>query len=323
MMKKVLLFIIVLVSVLSFALYNPPIDNSYITATFGEYRQGAHQPRFHFGIDFSTFLKEGVETKAVEKGYLVRLEIDRGGIYGNTVVLEHEDGYRSVYAHLSTFSPKVEKIVQMLKKEFGDTKIVAEFSSPDFSFEKGEIIGYSGKTGEAVQPHAHLEIRDKEEKYVFDPLSFIDKNLIRPTPGKVVLKSILIDDQEFPYVPGNIYYFSGNYPKFSLETYTEVGKNLLGVKEIKVYFSKSLVYHILLDKIPISEWERPYILYNEKSEMTAFKYKTFYNTYSDKDVEYIKVNTVKDQQESSFDVEVEVNDFLGNSATFKFVLKRR
>ncbi len=322
-MRKFLLAFILFVTVFSFALYIPPIDNSYITATFGEFRQGTHQPRFHFGIDFSTFLKEGIETKAVEKGYLVRLEIDKGGIYGNTVVLEHEDGYRSVYAHLSEFSPKVEKVVQMLKKEFGDTKIVIEFSSPDYSFEKGEIIGYSGKTGEAAQAHAHLEIRDKEEKYVFDPLSFLDLKLIRATPGTVILKSILIDGQEFAYNQSGTYYFSGNYPKISLEAYTEVGKNLLGVKEIKVYFSKSLVYHILLDKIPISEWERPFILYNEKSEMTAFKYKTFYNIYSDQEVEYIKVNKVSEFQESHIDVEVEVNDFLGNSGTFKIVLKRR
>lgn len=76
------------------------------------------------GMDFSTGLKEGVPIYASERGWLVRLEIDRDDIYGYTVVLEHENGYRTLYAHLSGFAKKLEVIVESLKEEFGDVRML-------------------------------------------------------------------------------------------------------------------------------------------------------------------------------------------------------
>ena len=58
--------------------------------------------------------------------------------YGKTIVLDHDNGYTSLYAHLSRY-----------KKGLGKDKKV----------KKGQIIGYVGQTGLATGPHLHYELR--------------------------------------------------------------------------------------------------------------------------------------------------------------------
>lgn len=305
-----------------FSSYIPPVDNSYVTATFLEFRSTGNIPHYHFGTDFSTFLKEGIPVKAANSGYLARLEIDEGGIYGNTIVLQHDDGYRSLYAHLSRFAEKTDKLVNMLTSEFGKQRIVVEFQSDDIVFSQGEIIGYSGKTGEASQAHAHFEIRDKEEKNVYDPLDFIDKSLLRPVQMGVMIKNIVIDGKEYAYQPGGVYTFSGEFPKISVEAYTELAKNLLGIKEVKVYFSNDLVYHIMLDKLPMDYWQKPYDLYDEKTIMTSLIYRGYYKLYSSTDLPFVKVNKLSNYNSSQYSVSIELIDAFGNVGTFPFRLVR-
>jgi hypothetical protein len=316
-------FFIAFVPSLLVALYQLPVDSSYITATFLEFRATGKVPHFHSGIDFSTFLKEGIPIKAVDNGFVRRLEIDLDNIYGNTVVLEHTDGYRTLYAHLSQFAEKYEKLANMLREEFGSRRIVVEFLSDDWKVSVGEVIGYSGKTGEAAQPHCHFEVRDKEEKNIYDPLDFIDKSLLKPVQMRIILKSLIIDGKEYPYSENATYEFSGTYPKIAVEAYTELAKNLLGIKEIKVYFSGDLVYHIILDRLPMEYWEKPYFLYDEHTVMTSLIYKGYYKLYSDELLPYVKVNRVKEYNMSSYKVVLEIGDAFGNVGKFSFNVQRR
>ncbi|MGC8902246.1 MAG: M23 family metallopeptidase [Fervidobacterium sp.] len=306
-----------------FGLYSLPVDNSYITATFMEFRSTGNEPHFHSGVDFSTFLKEGIPIKAVESGYLTRLEIDEGSIYGMTIVLQHPDGFRTLYAHLSKFSDKIDKITSMLTSEFGKQRIVVEFFSSDYKFEKGEVIGYSGSTGEAVKPHAHFEVRSSDEKVIYDPLNFLDKSLLRPVQMGIILRSIRIDGKEYPFVNGGTYYFTGSYPKISVEAYTELAKNLLGIKEIKMYFSDNLVYHIILDELPMEMWNKPYEVYDEGTVMTSLIYKGFYKLYQDKDLSFVKKNAVSSYTGNYYNVKLELSDNFGNSSSFQFSLQKR
>jgi len=316
-------FFIAFVPSLLVALYQLPVDSSYITAAFLEFRATGKVPHFHSGIDFSTFLKEGIPIKAVSNGFVRRLEIDLDNIYGNTVVLEHTDGYRTLYAHLSQFAEKYEKLANMLREEFGSRRIVVEFLSDDWKVSAGEVIGYSGKTGEAAQPHCHFEVRDKEEKNIYDPLDFIDKSLLKPVQMGIILKSLIIDGKEYPYSENATYEFSGTYPKIAVEAYTELAKNLLGIKEIKVYFSGDLVYHIILDRLPMEYWDKPYSLYDEHTVMTSLTYKGYYKLYSDGLLPYVKVNRVKEYNMSSYKVVLEIGDAFGNVGKFSFNVQRR
>lgn len=55
--------------------------------------------------------------------------------YGNYVVINHNNGYYTLYAHMSRLNTKVGAIVG-----------------------RGQVIGYMGATGDATGPHLHLEV---------------------------------------------------------------------------------------------------------------------------------------------------------------------
>ena len=170
-MKIWTLSVLILSAVVLGALFSSPVDNPRVTSTFGEFRAlGSRGPHFHMGVDFSTALSEGKPVYAAADGYLVRIEIDEDDIYGYTLVLDHGNGYRTLYAHMSAFSPKLKEIVDDLKKEFGKQRIVVEFPKDSVFFKRGEIVGFSGKTGEATWPHVHFEVRDETEAVSMDPL---------------------------------------------------------------------------------------------------------------------------------------------------------
>lgn len=100
--------------------------------------------KLHKGIDFK--VKMGTEVLATAGGTIEKVLSNKKG-YGKHIVIKHDENYKTMYAHLSDF--KVKK---------GD-KVV-----------KGQIIGYTGNTGQSVKPHLHYEVL-KDGKAV-DPVNF-------------------------------------------------------------------------------------------------------------------------------------------------------
>jgi murein hydrolase activator len=91
----------------------------------------------------------GAPVKAVASGK-VRL-VGQFGTYGLTVVLEHGNGYYSVYSHLETAAVKLGANVQ-----------------------KGEAIGAVGGANSDYGPHLHFEIRG-ENQTALDPTTWLRK----------------------------------------------------------------------------------------------------------------------------------------------------
>jgi septal ring factor EnvC (AmiA/AmiB activator) len=89
----------------------------------------------------------GTSVKAVEAGQ-VRL-VGQFGTYGLTVVLEHGNGYYSVYSHLET----------------AEVKLGASVS-------KGRVIGTVGGQNSDYGPHLHFEIRG-ENQIALDPTAWL------------------------------------------------------------------------------------------------------------------------------------------------------
>ncbi len=87
--------------------------------------------RFHRGLDLSAAY--GDEVRAAAPGRVVFQGDQRG--YGTTVVVEHQDGARSRYAHLSS-------------AEVAEGTVVAA----------GQAIGRAGSSGRATGPHVHFEV---------------------------------------------------------------------------------------------------------------------------------------------------------------------
>lgn len=99
------------------------------------------------GIDIA--MPEGTDIKTVEKGIVIYAG-DGLTTFGNSVLVRHDGGLVTVYAHLSE-----------MKKKRGD------------KVRRGDVLGKSGKTGTAPSPQLHFEIR-KDAKAV-DPAAYLSE----------------------------------------------------------------------------------------------------------------------------------------------------
>ncbi|GFN22991.1 peptidoglycan DD-metalloendopeptidase family protein [Thermanaeromonas sp. C210] len=103
-----------------------------ITSGFGWRNQ-----EFHHGLDIAA--EEGATIRAAREG-TVAFSGWRNGIYGRTVILDHGDGYRTVYAH--------NRDNLVTAGEFVDA---------------GEAIALVGSSGRATGPHLHFEIWKQDQ----------------------------------------------------------------------------------------------------------------------------------------------------------------
>ncbi len=88
--------------------------------------------RYHPGIDIATQLGDPIY--ASDTGVVVFAGWNSQG-YGNLVVLDHGNGWETLYAHLSQFNVDCGQAVY-----------------------QGSVIGYAGSTGNSTGPHLHFEI---------------------------------------------------------------------------------------------------------------------------------------------------------------------
>ncbi|MBC8046674.1 MAG: peptidoglycan DD-metalloendopeptidase family protein [Fimbriimonadaceae bacterium] len=119
--------------------FNMPVSG-VINSNFG-WRRG----RVHSGIDLD--LETGDHVFAALDGEVTTAEYHGG--YGNLVILKHDNGLETYYAHLSKIEVKV-----------GD-KILS-----------GEELGLGGSTGRSTGPHLHFETRFMGA--AFDPSKLVD-----------------------------------------------------------------------------------------------------------------------------------------------------
>jgi hypothetical protein len=87
--------------------------------------------QIHLGIDLASLANSPVQ--AANNGRVIF--VDRLGIYGLTIVLDHGQGITSVYGHLSSINVRLDQDVS-----------------------KGDTIGFTGQTGLASGDHLHFSI---------------------------------------------------------------------------------------------------------------------------------------------------------------------
>lgn len=159
-----------------------------LTSSFGEYRPR----RFHAGLDFKTWGKEGYPVLAVEDGYVWRVRTSPWG-YGKVVYIRLKDGRTAVYAHLSGFAAKIKAVVEAEQERRGFYSVNLFFEPNQINVKRGETLGYSGSTGSGV-PHLHFEIRDRNQRPINGLLhGFQVKDTVAPTVQSLAL--IPMDDE--------------------------------------------------------------------------------------------------------------------------------
>jgi len=189
--------------------FGNPLDVTLVlSGTFAELRAN----HFHSGMDIKTQQRVGLKVLAAADGFVSRIKVSHFG-YGKALYITHPNGYTTVYAHLSKFSPDIEALVK--KQQYDNESYEVEFfpSIQDVLVEKGEIIAYSGNSGGSSGPHLHFEIRDKGENPI-NPMFFgID---IKDTT-KPIIRSVYV------YPIGDSSYVNNSRKKQKLRLIPQTG----------------------------------------------------------------------------------------------------
>lgn len=114
--------------------FSAPFGAQFVWPAGGEISQ--HYAWYHPGVDIANRSAPGIA--ASDGGTVLIAGWPDGQGYGNRVVLDHGNGYRSMYAHLSNVYVSVGETVS-----------------------RGQLIGQMGSTGRSTGTHLHLEIHYK------------------------------------------------------------------------------------------------------------------------------------------------------------------
>ncbi len=144
----------------NFLLKNP-LNYTRISSKFSKKRWHPvlKKYRAHLGVDFAA--PRGTPIKAAGRGK-VSFVGNKGG-YGKTVIIQHQDGYRTLYAHMKGYARGIKR---------GKT------------VKQGQTVGYVGNTGLSTGPHLHLGLYKNNR--AIDPLKTV----------KVTTKTLNGDDKK-------------------------------------------------------------------------------------------------------------------------------
>ena len=161
----------------------PTSASSSFSSNFGENRDD----HFHMGIDIKTRGTIGHEVVAIDDGYIHRIRSDYTG-YGKAIYLMTNSGHEVVYAHLESFTPVLEKVWRMQQARRKSYKVDASFSRREFQVKKGDLLGYTGNSGNSFAPHLHFEYRTSKSEPL-NPLTmaFDIPDNVTPIPHKIAI----------------------------------------------------------------------------------------------------------------------------------------
>ncbi len=128
-----------------------PLGNAscYISSHYGYRSASISGNSFHGGTDIAGGGISGKPVYASRAGKVITAVTSNRG-YGIYVLVDHGDGYSTLYAHMS-----------------------ARYVSTGDNVSKGQMIGRVGSTGNSTGPHLHFEVRYYGEKK--NPMNFVKK----------------------------------------------------------------------------------------------------------------------------------------------------
>jgi murein DD-endopeptidase MepM/ murein hydrolase activator NlpD len=127
----------------SYAVFDWPVHGSVI-ARYGARRDGQHNSGIDIAVAEGTPIKSSADGEVIYAG-------DGLKWYGNLVLVRHADDYVTAYAHAKELAVKR-----------GD------------EVKRGDIIGWSGRTGQASTPRLHFEVR--KDSAPVDPMPLLRRS---------------------------------------------------------------------------------------------------------------------------------------------------
>lgn len=321
--------------------FGPPLDIPLVLAgNFAELRSN----HFHAGIDIKTQGVEGKNVLASADGYVSRIKVQEGG-YGRVIYIDHPNGYTTAYAHLQSFSKKIDRFVK--EEQYHNESYTVDFypKKNTIKVAKGEIIALSGNSGGSGGPHLHFEIRDTKSEAAQNVLLFnlpikdntapiikgisiypLDDNAavngtISPTYISTVRKGKDYSIQSVPIVQGKI--------GFGIETLDLMNgtSNRCGVYNIQLWVDNILVFEQETNEVAFEESR--YINSHTDYLMHQSKHRWIHKSYVDPNNKLSIYKNLKQDGEVLFkkdsihSVKYIVMDAYGNNASLNFDVRSK
>ncbi|OXI35786.1 M23 family metallopeptidase [Burkholderia aenigmatica] len=147
-----------------------PVSATRISSHFGTRVHPVTGARHvHSGVDLAA--PSGRAVHASERGVVTFVGTEPRG-YGKYVVIRHDGGYASYYAHLSAFEPTLRTGMRVAR---------------------GERVGAVGSTGTATGPHLHFEVRRHDR--LVDPVALVQAGKAAKLTGerRVAFNRVVLD----------------------------------------------------------------------------------------------------------------------------------
>ncbi len=306
-----------------------------LSGTFGELRPD----HFHSGIDIKGGL--GVSIYAAGDGEVYCIKMNPGG-YGSVMYLRHPNGYTTLYAHLSGFSPELAKYIE--EKQYAAQQFNVELypEAGRFPVKKGQLIAKMGNTGHSFGPHLHFEIRETATDRSINPLLF-GLQVLDNTPPRVHELKIyqiaennqLAETRRVPLLLKNTQYgVTGDTLKvktkqvgLAIKAYDHMDgvNNWNGIYTLDLLVDDKPVYHFAVEKLDFSEtrYINAHVDYEERVSRNSYFHRCFllpgnglsmYNQV----LENGKINIAEKQTRK---VNIVIKDVAGNTARTQFWVK--
>ncbi len=311
--------------------YPLPVDYDIsLSGNFAELRAN----HFHSGIDIRTDGVIGKKVYAVADGYVSRIFVSPYG-FGHAVYITHNDGYMSVYGHLSKFNKTIGDYV--LKKQYEKESFSIDINIPkgQIPVKAGDIIAYSGDSGSSGGPHLHYEIRRADNQHPINPLYFGVK--IKDTKAPLIngLALYATDDASIVerrdtsiyLTPNeitqhkNTFYANGNIA-FGISTVdlADDAPNKNGTYSIELFADDKLIFSFKNNTFSYDETRyvnslidyRRYILKKERY------YRSDIDPYNKLSMYGHNEGIVHIDEKDTVNIRYELSDYTGNKSTLSF-----
>ncbi len=321
--------------------FRSPMDIPiYLSGNFGELRTN----HYHSGIDIKTQQVIGKNIYAIAEGYVSRIKISPYG-YGKALYIDHPNGFTSVYAHLSAFSPEIEAFVKKIQYEKESFAIDTTVLPFELEVMKGEVIAKSGNSGSSLGPHLHFEIRETYTEKPLNPLLFgfdvkdetspkirgvyvypigesslvNGKNRRVKLPVKVAGNSYVIDPKDYPTVEGEI-----GFAIDAKDYIASTPNNHYGIYHMKLKVADRILYEMKFDSFSFDETR--YINSHIDYELKVAERRQIHKAFlAPNQHESFSTSQYGGTQlfygEGTHPVEFRVADIEGNSTTLRFQVK--
>ena len=209
---------------------------------------------------------------AAAEGYIAYVGV-RPLSFGRFIIINHPNGYSTLYAHLNDFFPELHQYVLEEQSKNESWPVELKFTKEKFPVTKGQFIAYSGTTGASQGPHLHFEIRETKTDRSLNPLLFgmPIKDEVPPTLLKLALydRSISTYEQtprlfslkksENGYIIPKIPLLKTGLTKlsFAIQAVDKFSgsSNPNGIYAARIFKDEELISEFILDQIDYTESE--------------------------------------------------------------------